>query len=100
MSHSSSPYAPPSPTAQGSRPYVVAGFLCAVVAVFFLPIVLGPIAVVLGFLAHRKGDRTGRWVMVAGVLGTVLGFVLGALVFAQTTDSTALHALGAVAQTR
>ena len=73
---------------------MLVGFLCAAVAVFFLPIVLGPVAVVLGFVAHRKGDPLGRWVIGAGVLGTVLGFALGALVFAKLQQS-ALAALTA-----
>ncbi len=73
---------------------MLAGFVCAAVAVFFLPIVLGPVAVVLGLVAHRKGDPLGRWVMAAGVLGTVLGFALGALVFAKVQPS-ALVALTA-----
>ncbi len=69
------------------------GFVCALVAVFFLPIVLGPVAVVLGVVAHRKRDPLGRWVIAAGVLGTVLGFALGALVFAKVQPS----ALGVLA---
>ena len=95
MSHPSTDYPPPPAASQsGGRPYALAGFVCAAVAVFFLPIVLGPAAVVLGFVAHRKGDPLGRWAIAAGVLGTVLGFALGALVFAEVQQS-ALAALTA-----
>lgn len=81
--HSTTEYAPPA-AARSGRPFAVAGLVCAVVAVFLLPIVLGPAAVALGAVAQRRGDQLGRWVVVAGVVGTVLGFALGALVFAST----------------
>jgi len=90
VSNSSAEYAPPRSSSRAGRPYVIAGFICAAVAIVFLPIVLGPVAVVLGFLAHRKGDRLGRWVMAAGVVGMVLGFALGALVFAEAQRQGAL----------
>lgn len=86
MSQPASEYAPPRESARAGRPYAIGAFVCAVVAVFFLPIVLGPVAVVLGVVAYRKGDRLGRWAIAAGVLGTVLGFALGALVFNATKD--------------
>ncbi len=100
MSNPSAEYSPPRPSAAGGRPYVIAGFICAIVAVVLLPIVLGPIAVVLGFLAYRKNDPMGRSVMIAGVVGTLLGVVLGALIFAGSQEQAALALAEAVAQSR
>ena len=100
MSNPSADYSPPRSSTAGGRPYAIAGFFCAVVAVVFLPIVLGPIAVVLGHLAHRKSDPMGRWVMVAGVVGMLLGLALGALVFAESQEQAALALAQAVALRR
>lgn len=76
----STEYAPPSSSTSAGRPYAIAGFICAAVALLFLPIVLGPIAIVLGIVAHSKRDPLGRWVIVAGVVGLAVGLALGALV--------------------
>lgn len=87
---SSAEYAPPSASASAGRPYVIAGFICAAVAVFLIPIVLGPAAIVLGIVAHRKRDPLGRWVIVAGVVGLALGLALGALVLHKVKQQQAL----------
>lgn len=45
-----------------------------------LPILLGPLGVVLGIVGYVKGSRrTGIAAIVAGVLGLVLGIILTAL---------------------
>lgn len=44
-----------------------------------LPIILAPLGVVLGVVGYAKGSRgPGTAVMVAGVLGLVLGLLLAA----------------------
>ncbi len=87
---SSDQYAPPRPGSRGTgggRPYAIGAFVCAVVAVFFLPVVLGPVAIVLGVVAHRKGDPLGRWAVVAGVVGLAAGLALGTLAAAKVHSS-------------
>jgi len=99
MSNPSADYAPRTTSGSPGRPYAVAGFICAVVAVFFLPIVLGPVAIALGIVAHLKGDPLGRWAIAAGAAGLVLGFALGALVLhkaKQQSGALALMHLGAL----
>jgi hypothetical protein len=66
--------------AGSGRGYTIGAAICAVVAVFFLPIVFGPIAVVLGFVANAKGDRAGLWVAIAAIVATFVGMALGAAV--------------------
>ena len=75
------PYASPSATAGRGRPWTAAGAVCAVLALFVLPILVGPAGAVLGFVGHRKGDRYGLWVAAAAVVTTVLGMVIGAVVW-------------------
>lgn len=88
--HQAQPEAPPppSPSAYG-RGYTVAGFICAVIALVFLPVVLGPLGAVLGYVGYRKGDELGRWAIAAGVAATVLGVVLGVLLFSAAKNSGA-----------
>lgn len=50
------------------------------VAVFFLPIVFGPIGAVLGFVGNAKGDRAGLWVGLAAIVATFAGMALAAAV--------------------
>ncbi len=61
---------------QRGRPFSIAGLVCAVVALFFLPIVLGPVGAVLGFVGYAKGDRMGLWVGIAGIVATIAGMAL------------------------
>ena len=51
----------------------------AAMAVFVAPVVLGPLAVLCGAGAWLRGERRGRWVIVAGVVGMLLGLGLGLL---------------------
>ena len=59
------------------RTLSIIGFVCAALAVFFLPIVFGPAAIVLGIVGYAKGDRLGMWAAIAGVVGLVAGIALG-----------------------
>lgn len=59
------------PPARQARLYGIAGVVCAAAGLFLLTVILESLAVVLGYLAHKGGDRTlGRIGMVAG--GAVL----------------------------
>jgi hypothetical protein len=62
------------------------GQLCAVIgaalaafAIFVYPLVVGPAGMVLGATAWARGERRGRWIVVAAIVGTVLGLLLGLL---------------------
>lgn len=70
------------------RTMSIVGFVCAALALFFVPIVFGPAAIVLGILAYRKGDRLGVWAAVAGVVGLVGGIALGAWVMSNANTTT------------
>ena len=79
---------PPTATSQG-RGYTIGGFICAVIALVFLPIVLGPLGAVLGYVGYRKGDPLGRWALIAAIAATVIGLLLAALVLQAGNDATA-----------
>jgi hypothetical protein len=48
-------------------------------AIFVLPLVLGPAGMAFGGIAYYRGERRGRWVVVVAAVGMVLGLLLGLL---------------------
>lgn len=73
----------PSPQA-GTHPgrvYVILAFVLGAVAVLFLPIVLGPAAIVLAAIGMNKGDPLGRWALAFAIAATIVGFALGVVVY-------------------
>jgi hypothetical protein len=64
-----------------ARILTIISFVLGAIALFFVPIVLGPIGAVLGFVGMARGDKplgmwAGIWCIVATVLGVVLAAVL------------------------
>lgn len=58
------------------------GIILAVASLFFWPAVLGPAAVLFGFIAWSQGSRTlGVWAMVLGAISFVAFMVLIPLYF-------------------
>lgn len=72
------------PTAQGNTLSII-GIVCGVVAVLILPIVFGPIGLVLGFVARSRGESLATVAIAVAAVGMVLGFVLGALLFSASS---------------
>lgn len=64
------------------RTLSIVAFVLAGIAVFIVPIILGPIAAILGGIAMSKGDPLGRWALAAGIAGTIIGMALGAALVA------------------
>ncbi len=69
-----------STTPEG-RTLTIVGFVLAGLAIIVVPIVLGPVAAVLGGIAMKKGDPLGRWALIAGIAATIVGMALGAAFF-------------------
>jgi len=68
-----------APPNRSGRGWSVAGSVRGVLAVLVVPIVLGPLGIVFGFLGRRRGDRSlGTIAMVISVVGFVVGLVLSA----------------------
>lgn len=65
----------------GARVCTILAFVFAAVAIFFVPVVFGLAALVLGLIGGFLGDRPLGWyAAAAGVAGGVLGVILGAVV--------------------
>ncbi len=74
-------------TGQGTgsaRVMTILAFVFAAVAVLFLPIIFGPVAIVLAIIAMRKGDPLAKAALIAAIVGMIAGFVLGAVVYNAT----------------
>ena len=67
-----------------SNLFSILAIVFGVVAVIFLPIVFGIAAIVLAAVALSKNEPLAKIAMVVAVLGTILGFALGALVYTST----------------
>lgn len=63
-----------------ARICAIVGFVCAAISLLFIPIVFGPAAIILGIIATVKGDRLGKWTIIAGVVGFVGGIALAAAI--------------------
>jgi hypothetical protein len=67
-------------TSRTGRTLTIVGFVCAALALFVLPVLLGAAAIVCGIVGWRSGDRLGVWAAVAGVLGMLGGLAIAAAV--------------------
>lgn len=86
-------YPPPTTRGGSARTMTIIGFVLAGVAVLFAPPVFGLAAVVLGVVAHTKGDPLGRWAIVAGIAGAIVGMALAALILNAADDAGSLGLL-------
>jgi hypothetical protein len=59
----------------------ITAIVLGVVAVLILPIICGPIAIVLAVLAKRKGERLATTALWVAIVGMVAGFIIGAIVY-------------------
>jgi hypothetical protein len=62
--------------------FSISGFVCAAVALLFVPVLFGVVGVVLGVIGRSRGERQGTWAAITAGLSTLAGMVLGYL-FAQ-----------------
>ncbi len=55
------------------------GVVSAAWAVFVVPLFFGAVGIALGAYAWWRGEERGRWVIVAAIVGLLLGLGLGLL---------------------
>ena len=72
----------PARAGRGARICTIVAFAFAVIAVFFIPILFGLLAIILGVIAATQGDKPLGWYAAgAGAAGAVIGMILGAIVY-------------------
>ena len=65
---------------QSGNTYSIIAMVLGGISLLVLPIILGPIAIVLSVLAKNKKENLANVALTIAILGTVLGMVLGAVV--------------------
>jgi hypothetical protein len=55
------------------------GVVAVAWAVFLVPPFFGAVGFALGALAWRRGERRGRWIMIAAVVATLVGLGINQL---------------------
>ncbi|MET3962339.1 glycopeptide antibiotics resistance protein [Marmoricola sp. OAE513] len=73
--------APPSSGTRTSNLFSILAIVFGAVAVLFIPILFGIAAIVLAAIALNKGEPLAKIAMTVAVIGTIAGFVLGAVVY-------------------
>lgn len=63
-----------------ARTLAVVAFVCAGIALFFLPPVFGIAGIICASIAMAKGDSLGKWALGASVLALIVGMVLSYVV--------------------
>jgi hypothetical protein len=79
--HGTQPQTSTPQSTSTSNLFSILAIVFGVVAVLFLPIVFGIGAIVLAGIALSKHEPLAKIAMVVAVVGTVAGFVLGAIVY-------------------
>ena len=72
----------PTVATRTGSPFSIAAIVLGIVAVFLLPILLGPLAIVLGAVGMSRREPLGKIGLIVGIVGMVAGFALGAAYFA------------------
>lgn len=76
-------YAQQQPPAKASgNTFSILGIVFGGIAFLFLPVILGPAGLVLAIIGKKKNESLAVIAIVVAALGTVLGMLLGAIVFA------------------
>ena len=76
------PYSGETARTSTSNGFSIAGIILGAIAFLILPIVFGPLGLVMGAVAKSKGEPlANRALWVAGI-GLIAGMLMGALVFA------------------
>ncbi|WP_336206626.1 hypothetical protein [Nonomuraea sp. LPB2021202275-12-8] len=82
------PYQPPypqPPKAQSTPVLSIIGFVCAAIALLFIPILFGIAGIVLGIVGHTRGESLGKWAAITAGVTMIVGMVLGYIVVTSMT---------------
>jgi hypothetical protein len=69
------------PRQNESNLFSILAIVFGAIAVIFFPIIFGLAAIVLAVVARNKRERLANIALIVAIVGTVAGFVLGAIVY-------------------
>lgn len=64
----------------------ILGFVFGAVAILFLPILFGPAGIICSAISMSKREPLGKPALIFSIAATILGFILGAVVFAASNS--------------
>ena len=70
-----------NPTQSGSNTFSILGISFGAISFLFLPILFGPAAIILSVIAKTKNERLSNVAIAVSILGLVIGFILGEIVW-------------------
>lgn len=80
-SYPGAPGAPGGPTPRsGAQVFSYAAIASGIIAILFLPILFGPVGIILAVVANRRGEPLWKVALGVAIGGMILGFILGAIV--------------------
>ena len=68
------------PTTNTSNTFSIIAFVLGGISFLFLPVVLGPAAIIVAVVAKNKKEKLANIALAVGILGTVMGMILGAII--------------------
>jgi hypothetical protein len=63
-----------------NKTFSILGIVFGGVALIFLPIILGPVGIILSVVGKTKGEKLANIALTVSILGTLVGLFLGAVV--------------------
>jgi hypothetical protein len=63
-----------------NKTFSILGIVFGGVALIFLPIILGPVGIILSVVGKTKGEKLANIALTVSILGTLVGMFIGALV--------------------
>jgi len=61
--------------------FIAFSIISAIVAIFFFPIIFGPLGIALGYIAYRRNSRVGTICMIVALVCMIIGFIWGAMTY-------------------
>jgi hypothetical protein len=68
------------PASQSGNTFSIIAIVLGGVGFLLLPIILGPAAIILAVIAKTKKEKLANVALAVGILGTVIGMMLGAII--------------------
>jgi hypothetical protein len=63
-----------------NKTFSILGIVFGGIALIFLPIILGPVGIILSVVGKTKGEKLANIALTVSILGTLVGLFLGAVV--------------------
>lgn len=70
-----------TPFQSSSNTFSILGISFGAISFLFFPILFGPAAIILSTIAKTKNERLANVALAVSILGIVIGFILGAIVW-------------------